>query len=730
MREMGSSFASYTYTDIVDSQFDEARERFSYYQSRMAFKVLDIEKDIGEQEYEEGCFDLVIAPLALYATRKLEATLTNVRRLLKPGGYLIMLELTDPDVMRFGLILGGLPGWWLGYEEGRTLSPCVSEDDWEVLMQKSGFSAFEALVSSSKTVPIPFSVMVTQAVDHRINFLRDPLAANHIPLGVDSLTIIGGKTPLTADMVADIKTAVRPHYGNIYTASSLGDLISAKLPVMGTVISLIELDGPVLKHMTPAGLNSFQELFKQSKNVLWLGHGAQGENPYGNMFVGVQRTLAMEMTHLHIHFLNLHSLRDADANIIATKLLHLEAAEIWDQSGQLDGILWSNERELVLENGNFKVPRFHLDSGRNDRYNSSRRLIIKDVARDRSVVTIQPTETGYQIEEKDLRASPSFPDDVNIDVTHSLLRAVRITSSDSYFLVVGKNTWNGERVVALSHTLDSQVRVPSGLAVRCGDSEHLGVRSMLTLYFHFLALSMLQQLQSGKTLAVLDPDFSLSPVLTKYANEKGVHLVLLTTKEGHCSWPWIRIHPNSTRREVLTKLPGIISRVVNMSGSSDVTNLLKTCLPPYCHFESESTLTANCSQSLYTSDRGQLAMQLQNSWTRAQCDLMPVNMHKFIALGLEDLILAQSPLSQQSLVAWGGSQLAVQVRPATKQVKFSKDKTYWLVGLTGGLGLSLCQWMIGQGARYIALSSRNPNIDDQWLQRMAANGCTVRVFPK
>ncbi|KGO44322.1 Acyl transferase/acyl hydrolase/lysophospholipase [Penicillium expansum] len=729
MREMGSSFASYTYTDIVDSQFDEARERFSYYQSRMAFKVLDIEKDIGEQEYEEGCFDLVIAPLALYATRKLEATLTNVRRLLKPGGYLIMLELTDPDVMRFGLILGGLPGWWLGYEEGRTLSPCVSEDDWEVLMQKSGFSAFEALVSSSKTMPIPFSVMVTQAVDHRINFLRDPLAANHIPLGVDSLTIIGGKTPLTADMVADIKTAVRPHYGNIYTASSLGDLISAKLPVMGTVISLIELDGPVLKHMTPAGLNSFQELFKQSKNVLWLGHGAQGENPYGNMFVGVQRTLAMEMTHLHIHFLNLHSLRDADANIIATKLLHLEAAEIWDQSGQLDGILWSNERELVLENGNFKVPRFHLDSGRNDRYNSSRRLIIKDVARDGSVVTIQPTETGYQIEEKDLRASPSFPDDVNIDVTHSLLRAVRITSSDSYFLVVGKNTWNGERVVALSHTLDSQVRVPSGLAVRCGDSEDLGVRSMLTLYFHFLALSMLQQLQSGKTLAVLDPDFSLSPVLTKYANEKGVHLVLLTTKEGHCSWPWIRIHPNSTRREVLTKLPGIISRVVNMSGSSDVTNLLKTCLPPYCHFESESTLTANCSQSLYTSDRGQLAMQLQNSWTRAQCDLMPVNMHKFIALGLEDLILAQSPLSQQSLVAWGGSQLAVQVRPATKQVKFSKDKTYWLVGLTGGLGLSLCQWMIGQGARYIALSSRNPNIDDQWLQRMAANGCTVRVFP-
>lgn len=727
---MGSSFASYTYTDILDSQFDDARERFSDYQSRMAFKVLDIEKDIGEQDYEQGCFDIVIAPLALYATRKLEVTLTNVRRLLKPGGYLVMLELTDSDVMRFGLILGGLPGWWLGYEEGRTLSPCVSEDKWEGLMQKAGFSGFEALLSSSRTSPLPFSVMVTQAVDHRVNFLRDPLAANHIPLGVDSLTIIGGKTSLTADMVVDIKTAVRPHYSNIYTASSLGDLISANLPVMGSVISLIELDGPVLKHMSPGNLKSFQELFKQSKNVLWLGHGAQGENPYANMFAGVQRTLAMEMTHLHIHFLNLHSLHDADAKIIATKLLHLEAAEIWDQSSQLDGILWSNERELLLKDGHFNVPRFRLNSGRNDRYNSSRRLIIKEVERTGSVVTIQPTEIGYQIEEKDSRDSPSFPDDVDIDVTHSLLRAVRITPSGNYFLVVGRNTWNGERVIALSHTLDSQVRVLHGLAVRCVDSEELGIRSMLTLYFHFLALSMLQHLRSGTTLAVLDPDFSLSPVLTRYASEKNVQLVLLTTKEGHCSWPWIQIHPNSTRREVLSKLPSNISRLVNLSGNSDVTTLLKTCLPTDCNFESEGTLTANCSQSQYTSERGQLAMQLQISWGRAQYDLMPFNMHKFVPIGLEDLIRAQSPLAEQSLISWGQSKLAVQVRPATKQVKFSKDKTYWLVGLTGGLGLSLCQWMIGQGARYIALSSRNPNINDQWLQRMAANGCTVRVFSK
>jgi hybrid polyketide synthase/nonribosomal peptide synthetase ACE1 len=727
---MGSAFTSYTYSDILDSQFDDVREKFSEYQSRMAFKVLDIEQDIIEQGYEAECFDLVIAPLALYATKNLEATLSNVRRLIKPGGYLIMLEITNPDVMRFGLILGGLPGWWRGHEDGRTLSPCVSESKWDQLMQKAKFSGLEALAPSSSTSLLPFSAMATQAVDGRINYLRDPLAHIHQPLGVDSLTIIGGKTPLTAAMAADIKTAVSRHYGNIHTANSLSNIVSADLPVMGTVISLIELDEPVLKNMTPENLNSFQELFKRSKNVLWLGHGAQGDNPYGNMFTGVQRTLLMEMTHLHVHFLNLHSLREADAKTIATKLLHLEAAEIWDQSGQLDGILWSNEREIGLENGKFLVPRFRLNSCRNDRYNSSRRLIIKDVERAKSTVTIQQSEMGYQIEEKDIRSSLSFPDSVEIHVTHSLLRAVRITETESLFLVVGNNTRTKERVVALSHTLESQLHVPHSLAVRCGDSQEQAISSMLTLYLHFLSLSMLQKLQPGTALAVLDPDYSLSPVITKHANERGVQLVLLTTKQGPCSWPWIQVHPNTTRRELITKLPRNIARLVTMGGNDDVLSVLKACLPAIYPFENETTLTTTSCQSQFTSDMGQLSMQLQNVWMRVQYDLMPVNLHRFASFSLQDLIRTKDPLAEQSLVAWGESKLAVQVRPATRQVKFSKDKTYWLVGLTGGLGLSLCQWMARQGARYIALSSRNPKVDEQWLKRMATASCTVRVFSK
>ena len=56
--------------------------------------------------------------------------------------------------------------------------------------------------------------------------------------------------------------------------------------------------------------------------------------------------------------------------------------------------------------------------------------------------------------------------------------------------------------------------------------------------------------------------------------------------------------------------------------------------------------------------------------------------------------------------------------------------TYWLVGLTGGLGLSLCRWMISRGAKYIVISSRNPKIDPRWMTLFASLKATVKVYAK
>ncbi|KAK7978478.1 hypothetical protein PG988_005968 [Apiospora saccharicola] len=60
------------------------------------------------------------------------------------------------------------------------------------------------------------------------------------------------------------------------------------------------------------------------------------------------------------------------------------------------------------------------------------------------------------------------------------------------------------------------------------------------------------------------------------------------------------------------------------------------------------------------------------------------------------------------------------------------DKTYWLVGLSGALGISLCDWMIGHGARHMVITSRNPQIAHEWIANlnMSYEQFTAATRPK
>ena len=61
---------------------------------------------------------------------------------------------------------------------------------------------------------------------------------------------------------------------------------------------------------------------------------------------------------------------------------------------------------------------------------------------------------------------------------------------------------------------------------------------------------------------------------------------------------------------------------------------------------------------------------------------------------------------------------------------FDETKSYILFGLTSDLGRSLVEWMGSHGAKNIALTSRNPVIDTDWLEECRAKGMRVEVFAK
>lgn len=104
--------AHYDFTDVSSGFFEAAQEKFASFSDVIRFRKLDIEKDIDTQGFESGSYDLVIASQVLHATRTMEDTMTNVRKLLKPGGKLLLVE-TTRDEMDLQLVFGLLPGWWL-----------------------------------------------------------------------------------------------------------------------------------------------------------------------------------------------------------------------------------------------------------------------------------------------------------------------------------------------------------------------------------------------------------------------------------------------------------------------------------------------------------------------------------------------------------------------------------------------------------------------------------------
>lgn len=72
-------------------------------------------------------------------------------------------------------------------------------------------------------------------------------------------------------------------------------------------------------------------------------------------------------------------------------------------------------------------------------------------------------------------------------------------------------------------------------------------------------------------------------------------------------------------------------------------------------------------------------------------------------------------------------QVPLHVRPVDTHVSFQMDRTYWLVGLTGNLGLSLCEWTVQQGAGYFLMTCRHSKHQEAWLNEIKKKGAYVAI---
>jgi acyl transferase domain-containing protein/acyl carrier protein len=133
------SDSEYVFTDLSPLFLARAHEKFSAY-SALTTQLLDIERDPLEQGFAAQRFDVIIAANVLHATRDLRQTLANVRRLLTPGGLLVLLESTTPQRW-VDLTFGMTEGWWrFSDADLRPDYPLLSAQAWCDVLRAAGFA--------------------------------------------------------------------------------------------------------------------------------------------------------------------------------------------------------------------------------------------------------------------------------------------------------------------------------------------------------------------------------------------------------------------------------------------------------------------------------------------------------------------------------------------------------------------------------------------------------------
>ncbi|KAF1960020.1 hypothetical protein CC80DRAFT_513713 [Byssothecium circinans] len=160
------AYKDYTFTDISPGFLSSARESLADLRD-MNFSVFDAEVDPKEQGYEQA-YDLVIACQVLHATSNLHKTLSNCRKLLRPGGRLVLVE-TNQNFIVPGVVVGTFTGYWAGIPDGRVDAPFQCLDAWDSSLREAGFSGLDVVLDDfpepHNTTSVILSTVLPEAKD-------------------------------------------------------------------------------------------------------------------------------------------------------------------------------------------------------------------------------------------------------------------------------------------------------------------------------------------------------------------------------------------------------------------------------------------------------------------------------------------------------------------------------------------------------------------------------------
>ena len=741
------AYKRYTYTDATsDDQFEALKETYKSYE-KMDFKTLDITKDATEQGFEAENFDLIIASNALHGTTdSIKGSLANIKKLMKSGARLLIQELS-PAYSMFDFLFGFKSDYVI--DESSTPASRL-----ETELREAGLSGNDALFTDDEAgFQISTSIISTNT------------AARPDQRKVAILTN-------TQDGAAKTVKDLLSQQGFDAYYSNFGDEPSDS----ADVISMLDVEKPYHHSMTDEEFNKWQTYigkFASENAMLWItGHAQVGSKDprYGNA-IGAARNIRSELS------LDWATL-EVDVNNVEAESVALVFEKLRSRA---DGAEFQPEYEYAVMDGNVLIPRYQWidihkkmeEEATGGNGNGPRNLTIGRMGQlgtlqwvEEKLADIQP----HEVEVEPRAVGLNFKDVlVAMGIVEGYRPGLGIECA-GFVSRVGtdvKNVAPGDRVMIFGHGCfttkfvthaDLAVPIPDDLSfedaatIPCVYSTVIeslinigNIRKGMSVLIHSacggvgiaaINIALAAEAEIFCTVGNQDKvqylqdtfgiprdhifnsrDASFHPDLMAATNNKGVDLVLnsLSGELLHVSW------------RCLAQFGKMLE-----IGKRDFIGKGQLAMDI---FESH--------RSFHGIDMSQVAVERPDMCQRilrqfneyyAKGDLKPIKPLKtFKASDIQGAFRYMQKGQHIGKIVITMPEDPAELGPSLQKegAKFRSDASYLMVGGFGGLGKSVSNWMVENGARHLIFLSRSAGDSDSdkaFIKELDAQGCGVQTI--
>lgn len=339
----GSLLGHYDFIDISAGFFGAAQQKFAAWGDMIDYKKLDTEFDPVEQGFTAGSYDMIVAALVLHATKNLRRTMTNVRKLLKPGGKLILVENTQ-DTLDLQLIFGTLPGWWLSEEPERKMSPSAPLKVWDEVLKDTGFTGIDFEIGDCEDAEHQSTSVIVATAKSQANY-------------PSSISIIcSQESPPCRTWLDNLSKEIQAETGIFPDVETLE---SAQVTDDKVYIFTPEMTKPFVDNIDRSSFEKLKGLLINSQGILWLTSSSSidAKNPLLAQAQGLLRTVKQEDANKRFIQLDFESTPDVWTLDNISHIVHI-LQQSFDYNLDPRSIEW----EYVVKDSSLHVPRFYPDA--------------------------------------------------------------------------------------------------------------------------------------------------------------------------------------------------------------------------------------------------------------------------------------------------------------------------------------------------------------------------------